>query len=184
MTRARLGGYVGTLLQVNLSSGEITRREMAEPLLRQFIGGTGLGAKILYDEVPPGIEWNDPENRLVFATGPLNGTSVMGSGILSVVSKGPMTNGTTSTQAGGFMGAYMKFSGFDGVVIQGAAERWSYLYLHGGVVELRDASHLVGKGALETVDLIKKELGKGRRGASVLAIGPAGENLVCFAAIV
>lgn len=184
MAGAKLGGYVGTLLWVDLSSGEITRRTMEESILRQFIGGTGLGVKILYDEVPPGIEWNDPQNRIIFATGPLNATGIMGSATFSVVSKGPLTNGTTSTQASGFMGAYMKFSGFDAVIIHGSASRWSYLYLHDGIAELRDASHLAGKGTRETADLIKKELGKGRRDVSAFAIGPAGENLVRFAAIV
>ena len=94
-----------------------------------------------------------------------------------------MNNGVTSTQANGYMGAYLKFSGFDGILIQGAAADWKYLYIHDGAAELRDARHLVGQDTWETEDSIKKELGFTGKGMSVFGIGPAGENLVRFAGI-
>ena len=94
-----------------------------------------------------------------------------------------MTNGIASTQANGFFGAFLKFSGFDALILQGKASNWTYLYIHDGTVEFRDASHLVGMNTFEVDGAIKKELNKGEREISVLSIGPAGENLVKFACI-
>jgi len=154
-----------------------------EVTLRQYIGGTGIGVKLLYDELSPDVKWNSPQNLLIFATGPLNGSKIMGSGTFSVVTKGAMTHGATSSQANGFTGAYMKMSGFDAIVVEGASDQWVYLYLHDGLAEIRDASHLIGKGVFETEELIKTELGCSHRELSVFSIGPAGENLVRFAVI-
>ena len=106
-----------------------------------------------------------------------------GSGTICICTKGCLTDGATSTQANGFMGAYMKFSGYDAIVLSGVAKRWLYLYLHDGTAELRDARHLLGKDTWETEDAIKAELGYSERGMSVHCIGPAGENLVRFAGI-
>lgn len=101
-----------------------------------------------------------------------------------MVTKGPLTNGATSSQANGYLGAYLKFSGFYAIIFQGKASDWVYLYIHDGVAELRQASQLVGKDTWETEELIKAELGKRERELSVVGIGPAGENGVKFAAIV
>jgi len=181
---SELGGYTGKILRVDLTN-RITAVESAEEdTLRKYIGGTGLGARILYKEVPPGIEWSDPENRLILASGPLGGTRVPGSGTFSVVTKGPLTNGAASTQANGFFGAYLKFCGFDAIIVQGAARELSYLYISDGVAEIRDANHLAGKDTWETEDIIKKELGYQEHQMSVFGIGPAGENLVRYAAII
>lgn len=179
-----VGGYAGKFLRVDLSKGTLTEVTPDEATLRQYIGGTGFGAKVLYEEVPPGVAWSDPENRLILASGPLGGTSVAGSGTFSVVTKGPITDGATSTQANGFLGAYMKFAGFDGIIVQGAAKKWQYLYLHDGVAELRDATALVGKDTWETEDAIKAELGFKEHAMSVFGIGPAGENLIKLSAII
>jgi len=100
-----------------------------------------------------------------------------------MVTKGAFNNGVCSTQANGTLGAYLKFSGFDAIIIQGAAPNWQYLYVHDGTAELRDAERLVGKGYREVEDSIKKELGASERGMSVFSIGPAGENLVKFAGV-
>ncbi|MFQ6086322.1 MAG: aldehyde ferredoxin oxidoreductase family protein, partial [Candidatus Bathyarchaeia archaeon] len=183
MSKNRIGGYAGKLLRVDLTTERVIEEVPDEATLRMYLGGTGLGAKILYEEVPPGVEWSDPENRLILASGPLGGTRIPGSGSVSVVTKGPLTNGAASAQANGFFGAFLKSSGFDGIVLQGASKRWVYLCIENGAAELRDASHLVGKGTYETVDLIKEELGKKERQMSVVSIGPAGENLVKFAGI-
>lgn len=177
-------GYAGKFLRVDLSTAQFTEERLDEQILRKYVGGTGIGAKYLYEEVPPGIQWSDPNNRLIIASGPLGGTRVGGTGAFSVVTKGCLTNGATSTQANGFFGAYLKFSGFDGIIFQGASDNLVYLYLHDGVAELRDATQLAGKDTWETEELIKKELGKRKRELSVFSIGPAGENLVKFAAIV
>jgi aldehyde:ferredoxin oxidoreductase len=178
-----LGGYTGTILRVDLSAKKVSSEKWDAKTMADYVGGTGLGAKILYQEVPPGIEWNDPENRLIFASGPLAGTAINGSGTFSVVSKGPMTNMAAATQANGFFGAYLKMAGFDAVVVQGSSPSLAYLYIHDGTAEIRDASVLTGKDTLETENAVLQELGL-KRNASVYAIGPAGENLVRFAAIV
>ena len=184
MTYILPGGYAGKVLRVDLTRGQFAEERWDEATLRKYLGGTGIGIKLLYEEVPPGIEWSDPENRIIFASGPLSGTKVGGSGMFSAVTKGCLTNGATSTQANGFFGAYLKFSGFDTIIVQGIAPKMIYLYLHDDTVELRDASHLAGKDTWETERLIKEELGKKERELSVFSIGPAGEKLVKFACLV
>jgi len=176
-----IGGYTGRILRVDLGREQISEESLDSGTLRKYVGGTGLGAKYLYEEVPPGVEWSDAENRIMFFTGPLGGTKVSGSGTFSVVSKGPMTNMTGASQANGYFGAFLKFAGFDGIIVQGRAQRWLYLYVHDGAAELCDARHLQGKNTWETEDAIKQGL---KRQCSVYSIGPAGENLVRFAAIV
>jgi aldehyde:ferredoxin oxidoreductase len=171
-------GYAGKLLRVDLNSGKISEYSLDMDTLRKYIGGTVLGMKILYDEVSSDVEWFDPENRLILLSGPLGGTKVGGSGTFSVVTKGALTNGATSSQANGLFGAYLRFNGFDGIILQGSANKLVYLYIHDGTAELRDASHLKGKEIWETEDEIKEEVDKPGRKASVFAIGPAGENLV------
>jgi len=177
----KLGGYVGRILRVDLGREQISEESIDTETLRKYVGGTGLGTKYLYEEVPPGVEWSDPDNRLMFFTGPLNGTKVNGTGAVSVISKGPMTNMAGASQANGYFGAFLKFAGFDGIIIQGAAKKWLYLYIHDGTAELRDAENLRGKDTWETEDAIKEGLSQQ---CSVYSIGPAGENLVRFAAIV
>ncbi len=176
-------GYTGRVLRVDLTRGALSTEETDEQTRRKWVGGSGFGAKVLYEEVPPGVEWDDPRNRLIIASGPLAGTSVMGSGTFSAVTKGPMTNGATTTQANGFLGAYLKFAGFDAIILQGQAASWQYLYLHDGTAELREAGHLLGKDTWEVQDAITAELGKKERDLSVFGVGPAGENMIRYAAI-
>jgi len=176
----RTGGYLGRILRVDLSTENISIEPLDDSILRKFVGGAGLGARYLYDEVPSGVEWSDPENRLLFFSGPFGGTRYAGSGMIAVVSKGPMTNMAGSSQANGFFGTYLKFSGFDGVVIQGKATEWKYLRIHDGTAELCDARDLVGKDTLETEDAVRDKLDKQ---CSIYGIGPAGENLVRYSAI-
>ena len=123
-----VGGYVGKILRVNLSEGASRPEALAPDTLRKWVGGVGLGADILYREVPPGVEWSDPENRLIWTSGPLAGSGHNGAGTINVMTKGPMTNLAGSSQANGFFGAYLKFSGYDGIVFQGRAPHLSYLY--------------------------------------------------------
>ncbi len=182
-TRAVLGGYAGKLLRVNLTTGKIRAEPWTPEEMRLWVGGVGLGAKILYDEVGPRVHWDHPENRLIMATGPLAGLPVWGTGGLTVVTRGALTDGATSTQANGFFGACLKFSGYDAIIIQGQARRWVYLYINDDVVELRDARHLLGKDTWECQDVLSAEHGLTGHQMSVYSIGPAGENLVRFAAI-
>ena len=175
--------YTGTILRVDLSRKKIDKETIEEAVMRKYIGGTGLGAKELYENVPPGVEWNDPRNMLFFGSGPLGGT-VGGTGTFSVVTKGPQTNGAVSTQASGFFSTFLRLSGFHGVAVQGAADDWVYLYIHDDTAELKDAKHLLGKDTWQTGELIGKELGLDEHQVSVYSIGPAGENLVRFACLV
>jgi aldehyde:ferredoxin oxidoreductase len=176
-------GYAGKILRVDLTEGKTWDWVPDEETLRSYLGGTGIGAKILYDEVPPDADWSDPVNRMTIASGPLGGTSVGGSSTVSIVTKGALTGGSTSVQANGLMGAYMKFSGYDGVILQGASDTWKYLVLRDGKAELKDATMLLGLDTYETYDTLSKEHGEKGRGASVLSIGPAGENTVRWAGV-
>ena len=178
-----LYGYHGKILRIDLTNEKVTEDKLDEATLRKWVGGTGLGAKYLFEEVAAGVGWADKENRLILASGPLGGTRIGGSGTVSVVTKGALTNGAAASQANGFFGAYLRFSGTDGIILQGKAKRWLYLYIHDNEVEFKDASALSGKDNWETNDFIRKELGATERGVAVASIGPAGENLVRFAGI-
>jgi aldehyde:ferredoxin oxidoreductase len=176
-------GYAGKILRIDLTKGATAPEALTEEFLKDYIGGAAMGIKYIYDEVDPKADWTDPNNRLFIGSGPLGGTRVAGSGTVCVVTKGALTNGMASSQANGFFGAYLKFLGYDAIIIQGAASKLCYLYIHDGIAELKDAAHLAGKTTFETEDILKKELGKKERSASVLCIGPAGENMVKFALI-
>jgi aldehyde:ferredoxin oxidoreductase len=177
-------GYHNNILRVDLGSGKTGMEQCSSETLHKLLGGAGLGARYLYDELAPEASWDSPENVLCLFSGPLGGTRIPGSANFCVVTRGALTEGAASTQANGFLGAFLRHSGFDGVVIKGAAPQLSYLYIHDGTAEIRDARHLAGKDTRETAEQIKSELGKSKRGVSVFAIGPAGENLVRFAAII
>jgi aldehyde:ferredoxin oxidoreductase len=183
MSKKEVYGYMGKILKVDLSGKKSWTQELDEEACEKYVGGVALGAKYLIEEVPPGVQWSSPENRLILMTGPFAGTRISGSGTFCALSKGPMTNMAASTQANGFFGAFLRFSGYDGVIIQGKASNLIYLYIHETGVEFHDASHLMGKGTLETQESIKKELNLGRK-LSVFTIGPAGENLIRFSGIV
>ncbi|MGD8902842.1 MAG: aldehyde ferredoxin oxidoreductase C-terminal domain-containing protein [Anaerolineae bacterium] len=178
-----LYGYAGQLLRVDLSAGSLAWQPITPGFAAKWVGGTGLGARLLFEETPAHVEWDDHQSRLILASGPLGGTKVAGTGTFSVVFKGPMTNLAGATQASGFLGAFLKLSGLDAVVIQGRAPTWSYLYIHDGRAELRPADHLLGADTWEVEELIAEELGIRTSRLSVCSIGPAGENRVRFAAL-
>ena len=177
------GGYTGRLLRLNLSTGKVWTEPWGAEDMREYLGGIGLGAKILYDEVGPKVHWDHPDNRLILATGPLAGLPVWGTGGLTVITRGALTGGATSTQANGFFGACLKYSGYDAIVIQGQAKTLSYLYINDDTVEIRDAAHLAGKDTWEMQQALETEHGLSGHRMSVYGIGPAGEHLVRFAAI-
>jgi aldehyde:ferredoxin oxidoreductase len=175
LSKNTVSGYAGKILRVDMTNAKLSTIQFDEKTLRKYIGGTGIGAT--------DIEWSHPENRLIIAAGPLSGTSIGGSGTISVITKGALTNGATATQANGYFGAFLKFSGYDGIVIQGSSKRWMYLHIDDDTVTLRDASHLLNTDTYDTADRIKNELGKQDLQMSVLSIGPAGENMVRFASV-
>ncbi|MDX2448793.1 MAG: aldehyde ferredoxin oxidoreductase C-terminal domain-containing protein [Desulfobacterales bacterium] len=176
-------GYIGKMIRIDLTTSQSSIEELNTETLKKWVGGVGLGAKILYDEIPAGVEWSDPENRIILTTGPLSGSGVFGAGTFNVVTKGPMTNMAGSSQANGYFGAYLKFSGFDGVILQGKATNPVYLLFKDGNLEIRDAGHLAGTNVQELEDLLRKELGAKEKEISVYGIGPAGENGVRYSVI-
>jgi len=171
------------MLRVDLSKQTVEKFSIGEEILRSFVGGTGLGVKYLYDEVHPQTGWFSPENRIIFAAGPLNATAIGGSGSVSVVSKGPLTNGAGCSQANGYFGANLRLSGLNGIIVHGASESLCYLHVNSDSAEIRDAEWLRGIDTYKTADLLRHELGHMGREITVASIGPAGENLVKFAGI-
>lgn len=172
-------GYAGKILRVDLSSGKVTdfpTRDYAD----RFVGGRGIAAKIYWDEVSPDINAFAPENPLIFITGPLAGFSGLAGSRWQLCGKVPTANHFCYSNAGGSWGAWLKLAGYDGIVIQGKSDRPVYLFLHDGTAEIKDASALWGKGTIETRGILKGELGNDVR---VVAIGPAGENMVTFATL-
>ncbi len=178
-----IGGYTGKMLRVDLSKGETSIEELERSFIEKWVGGAGFGAKYLYMEVPSGVEWSDPENRMIWTTGPLAGSGVYGAGNLNIAAKGPMTNLAGCSQTNGYFGAYLKFSGFDGIVFQGKAENPAYLRIKNGKAEIRDAGHLVGKDLWELEDALREDLAVKEKDVSIFGIGPAGENGVRFSNI-
>lgn len=183
MTHGQFPGYAGYVLRVDLSSKKYERIPLSVKFIEKYIGGTGFGAKFLYEEVLPGVQWHDPENRVVIASGPLGGTRVSGSGSCSIVSKGPMTKQAGTSQANGFFGAYLKFSGVDALIIQGKSEKPCQVVIKNGKAEFFGAENLRGLDTIETEKRILKE-GKYHKNASVMCIGPAAERGVRFSVLV
>ena len=180
---ANMYGSTGKILRVDLTQGKLWDEALDEATLRKYLGGTGIGIKYLFKEVDPKLDWSDPKNIVYLGSGPLGGTRIPGCASISFVTKGAMTNGAASTQANGNFGAYLKWCGYDGILVQGASSTWKYIYIHENGAELRDAKHLVGKDTWETEDAIKEELGYKERTMSVFSIGPAGEHMVRFAGV-
>jgi aldehyde:ferredoxin oxidoreductase len=178
---AEEGSYSLRIIRVNLTTASVSEERVDGDTARKYIGGTGLATKYLWEEVPALVKWSDPENRIMFFTGPLAGTRVSGSGTFSVTTKGACTNMAGTSQANGFLGAFMRFNGIDGIIVEGAAKTWTRIHIHDGTVDLVNAEHLIGKDTWETEDTVKEEIGKK---CSVFSIGPSGERLVRFSAIV
>jgi len=177
-----LHGWTGTVLRVDLTRGEIRREALDPGWARDYVGGRGIGARYLWEELDPQVDPLSPENLLVFATGPLTGTNASCGARYMVVTKGPLTGAMTTSNSGGRFGPELKFAGYDAILFEGRAERPVWLWILDDAVELRPADALWGRGVWETEDQIRRETGV--PDCSVAAIGPAGEKLVRFAAIV
>jgi aldehyde:ferredoxin oxidoreductase len=182
MKSRKLWGYMGKILRVDLTKGSILEEPLEPEMAENYVGGSGFGVEYLYREVPPRVEWDDPENRIIMASGPMGGTRLSGTGTFSLVTKGPMTNLGVTSQANGFWGAFIKFAGYDAVIIHGQSPRWVYLHIGDGKAELRDASPILGKDTWETEEAIRQDLGSTKM-MSVYGIGPGGENQVRYAVV-
>jgi len=178
-------GYAGKILEVDLTRGEIKKSDIDEKDCRDYLGGTGLGAKIFLDRFPGDIDPLAPENPLILMTGPWTGSRVPGGNRFGVVARSPLTGLWGEASCGGFLGVELKAAGYDGIIFTGASDKPVYLWINGDQAELRDASDLWGKETYETTDIlwerVKEETGKKPK---VMAIGPAGEKGVKFANIV
>jgi len=175
------GGYAGKILRVNLSDNTTSVEEIDEKFCRKYIGGAGFIAYYLYKELKPGIDPLGPENKLIFALGPLTGVTIAGNDRNCVGAKSPLTGGIIKSEVGGFWAAELKHAGFDGIIVDGKAEKPVYLWIQDGEASIKDASHLWGKQTKETLNTLREELGDKRIQATM--IGPGGENLVKFACI-
>lgn len=172
-------GWAGSILRVDLTRGRITKEPFNKELREKYIGGRNFNSKILFDEVPPGIDPLGPENRLIIGTGPLTGILGPATGRFTVTAKSPLTGIHGDSNAGGDFGPELKYAGYDHLVISGCSEEPVYLWIDDDKVEIRTASHLWGKTVFEVDQLLKSEIGD--QEVKTLIIGPAGERLVRFA---
>jgi len=172
---------MGKILLVNLSTGKLEEERPAESLYRDFIGGYGIGSRILYTRQKGSIDPLGPDNYLGFVTGPLTGTQATFSGRYGVVTKSPLTGTWGDSNSGGHFGPHLKFAGYDAVFINGVSEKPVYLLLDNGKAEIKDAGHLWGKDTYETEDSLREELGEGVESVS---IGPTGEKLSLISCII
>jgi aldehyde:ferredoxin oxidoreductase len=176
------GGYAGKLLFVDLTKGTYEERALSEELAKDFIGGYGIGARLLYDMMKPGAEPLGPENIIGFVSGPLNGTGPLFGGRYTVVCKSPITGEWNDANSGGFFGPELKRAGFDGVFVSGVAGKPVYIYIKDGKVEIKDAGALWGKDCTETLDVLVQETGESNLRAAL--IGPAGEKQSLMACVI
>jgi aldehyde:ferredoxin oxidoreductase len=173
-------GFMGKMLWVDLSRKKLKEEALDDKLGRQFIGGYGLGARILFSRQKAGASPLGPDNIIGFTTGMLTGTPSLSASRYAVVGKSPLTGGWGDANSGGNFGPYLKFAGYDAVFFTGIAEKPVYLFIDNGKAELRDAAHLWGKDTFQTEDILKAELG---REVEVACIGPAGEKVARIAAV-
>jgi aldehyde:ferredoxin oxidoreductase len=177
-----MNGYAEKILHANLETGEMREETFPEGWRRAYIGGRGLGVRILQDLVDPGIDPLGPENVLVIATGPLAGSGLPVGSRYGVIAKSPLTGTLSSSNSGGKFGTSLKRAGYDAIVIHGRAEKPVYIHIDDGEAWIRDASDLWGMTTGEATAALQKEMGD--PALSVACIGPAGERLVRFAAII
>ncbi len=174
------GGWTGKVLRVNLSNGTFATEDLNYEWAKKFIGGRGLATKYLMEEIDPKADALSAENKLIFATGPLTGTTGAANGRYMVVTKAPLTGTIGSSNAGGHFGAELKCAGYDMIIVEGKSEKPVYLAIYDEHVQIRGASHLWGKLTFATEELIQAEF---HGDAKVACIGPAGENLVNYACV-
>jgi len=174
-------GYMGKILMVDLSRNELKDEVPDEKLCRQFIGGYGIGARILFSRQKAGVDPLGPDNIFGILTGPFTGTPALSGTRHTVVGKSPLTGGWGDANSGGYFGSRLKFAGYDAVFFTGISEKPVYLFINNGKAELRDAAHLWGKDTYQTEAILKSELGKG---VEVACIGQSGENLSLISAVI
>jgi aldehyde:ferredoxin oxidoreductase len=175
-----LNGYGGQVLRVDLTRGTIEKSDLDPDLARDYLGGRGFAAKILYTELEKGIDPLGEDNKVVVAAGPLSGLAIPGAGKTTFAAKSPATGSYGDSNVGGLLSAEMKYAGYDLIIVEGMSPKPVYLFIEDDVVELRDASDYWGKGAITAETALKKDLGEEFQ---IAIIGPGGENLVKYACV-
>ena len=174
--------WAGKILRVNLSAGTVTSEPLNMHWARQYLGSRGLASKYLVEEIDAKVDPLSPDNKIIWATGPLTGTMASTGGRYTVVTKGPLTGAIACSNSGGYWGAELKMAGWDMVIFEGKSAKPVYLAINDGVAELKDAAHLWGKSVWQTEEILKKQAQDPL--VRVCSIGLAGENLVLYAAVV
>ena len=174
--------WAGKILRVNLTAGTVKSEPLNMQWARDYVGSRGLGTKYLVEEIDAKVDPLAPENKIIWATGPLTGTMASTGGRYTVITKGPLTGAIACSNSGGYWGAELKMAGWDMIIFEGKSPKPVYLYINDDVAELRDAAHLWGKSVWQTEEIIKKGLQDPL--TRVSSIGKAGENGVLFAAVV
>ncbi|MFN5776000.1 MAG: aldehyde ferredoxin oxidoreductase family protein [Burkholderiaceae bacterium] len=174
--------WAGKILRVNLTKGTVTTEPLNREWARDFVGSRGLGSKYLINEIDPKVDPLSPDNKIIWATGPLTGTMASTGGRYTVITKGPLTGAIACSNSGGYWGAELKMAGWDMVIFEGKSPKPVYLCIQNDVAELRDASHLWGQSVWHTEEAIKKSLQDPL--VRVSCIGKAGENRVLYASVV
>lgn len=169
------GGYAGKFLRLNLTKKEATTFPLTKEMARMFIGGNGFAVKILYDELKPGVDPLGPDNKVIFAVGPVEGT-IIPTSQMGVFTKSPLTGYFIDGYGGGYFSNELKFAGYDGIIIEGSSKDPTQVLIHDDDVEFKDASHLWGKDVFETQKIIKDDLNAPN--AQIACIGPSAERLV------
>ena len=179
-----LSGYAGRIALVDLTERRIGSEELDERIAKKYLGGKGLGAYLLYTSLDPNTHPYDPNNKLIFITGPLTGTTFPSVSRSAIVTKSPMTGTFLDSYSGGFFGPHLKYAGYDALLITGKAKVPIYILVEDGRVSIQEAKHLWGLSTSETEGRLRKELKQSERERiSVASIGPAGERLVRFSNI-
>lgn len=174
------GAYYEKVARINLTTGDISVEPLDMELAHKFIGGRGLGTKMLYDAGVATVDPLSPENQLIYITGPMTGAAAPSTGRYMVVTKSPLTGMIACSNSGGIWGAKLKYAGWDAIIVEGEAPEWAYIVIDDDKIEIRNASDLVGMKSELIDDTLKERHGQD---FSVLNIGPAGEKKVLLAAI-
>ena len=174
--------WAGKILRVNLTAGTVVSEALNMEWARAYLGSRGLGSKYLTTEIDPKVDPLSPDNKIIWATGPLTGTMASTGGRYTVITKSPLTGAIACSNSGGYWGAELKMAGWDMIIFEGKSPKPVYLFINDDVAELRDAAHLWGKSVWETEEMLKTSLQDPL--ARVSSIGKAGENGVLYAAVV
>lgn len=176
------GGYTGKILRINLTDQTAKEADLSLEIAKDFIGGAGFGIKYLYDEVKAGTDPLSPENKLIFAPGPFSGTTIPCASRMAVTAKSPLTGAVGMALTGGYFPVELKFAGYDALIIEGKAEKPTYVWIKNGKVQFRSAKKVWGMKTTDTQQIIKNELND--QNIRIACIGPAGENMCKIACII